>query len=87
MLEQGVLFQLHKVTQRSRSKSQTRSEGKRSSSAETNETDLQTQMNFWVVGRRETTPHNREFFVCFHDSSSEILQEIAFDIGFARLVY
>ena len=80
---------LQKLQSRSRSKSKTENDNKqrqRSLSIEKEGND-QNVMNYWVVGRRELKNTKRDFFICFHDSVPDILQEIAFDIGFSRFSY
>lgn len=50
-------------------------------------------MTFWVVGRRKMKrmapksnwTHVGDFFVCFNDSVDQVLLELAFDMGFAKL--
>lgn len=51
------------------------------------------EMTFWVVGRRKMKrigaksdwTHVGDFFVCFNDSVDQVLLELAFDMGFAKL--
>ncbi|KAJ6668804.1 hypothetical protein lerEdw1_012288 [Lerista edwardsae] len=37
---------------------------------------------YWVVGRLFLNPKPREFYVCFHDSVTEIAVELAFKLSF-----
>ena len=51
------------------------------------------ELNFWVVGRRKLKRVADEWvnlgdlFICFHDSVEDILVELAFDIGFAKMSF
>ena len=88
MIEQGILFSIQKSQIRSRSKSKTDVKQQRSSSVETtSDTNEQSILNYWVVGKRENKNTKKDFFICFHDSVADIIQEIAFDIGFSRFLY
>ncbi|XP_067849600.1 protein inturned isoform X2 [Heptranchias perlo] len=39
-------------------------------------------MSYWVVGRLFVDPHPEEFYVCFHDSVTEVAVELAFRLSF-----
>ena len=85
------MFSINKTQNRSRSKSKTdnnndKQQRQRSLSIEKEAND-QNVLNYWVVGRRELRNMNKDFFICFHDTVPEILQEIAFDLGFSRFSY
>ncbi|GCB63025.1 hypothetical protein scyTo_0013147 [Scyliorhinus torazame] len=42
-------------------------------------------MSYWVVGRLFIDPHPQEFYVCFHDSVTEIAVELAFRLSFGLI--
>jgi len=51
------------------------------------------EMNFWVVGRQRLERQNSnslwinagELYLCFNDTIDDVLLELAFDAGFAKL--
>ncbi|XP_043917607.1 protein inturned isoform X2 [Protopterus annectens] len=43
-------------------------------------------MTYWVVGRLLRDPHPQEFYVCFHDSVTEIAVEMAFRLSFGLVM-
>ncbi|XP_072112244.1 protein inturned isoform X3 [Mobula birostris] len=42
-------------------------------------------MSYWVVGRLLLDLHPQEFYVCFHDSVSEVAVELAFRLSFGLI--
>ncbi|XP_046366033.2 protein inturned-like isoform X1 [Haliotis rufescens] len=44
-----------------------------------------TVLCYWVVGRRFPLPDQRELYVCFHESVTQSLVEVAFNLGFGVL--
>jgi hypothetical protein len=84
-IEQGVLFTIHHNLKKAKSTDKIDDDSKkRSKSLDNNENRNPNCVSFWVVGRRICKPCQKDFFICFHDSADNILQELAFDIGFNR---
>ncbi|CAF0843916.1 unnamed protein product [Brachionus calyciflorus] len=83
IVEQGVLFDLFMDDEKTKTKQKNDDKSKMK------------EFNFWVVGRRklQRVDTNSEwinlgdFFVCFHDNLEDIILELAFDIGCAKMNY
>ncbi|XP_053559613.1 protein inturned [Bombina bombina] len=48
----------------------------------TDQKKLPPTMSYWVIGRLFTHPQPQEFYVCFHDSVTELAVELAFKLSF-----
>ncbi|XP_032870611.1 protein inturned isoform X1 [Amblyraja radiata] len=43
------------------------------------------KMSYWVIGRLFVDPHPQEFYVCLHDSVTEVAVELAFKLSFGLI--
>lgn len=88
LIEQGVLFKLL-INDETRQLRLAKNPDRKDDMSKMKE------MNFWVVGRRKFKRDSNkptswtslgDFFVCFNDSLDQILMELAFDVGFSKLI-